>query len=118
MAYIYSSDARARSSHALPDVEVFQLTAQEIAATMDDEVSEYLRRPEFRLATMNNATRERMLDAMVRDLGIQCGWFWQACFPGCLPDGPPMGPFDTRDEAIDDARANAQDEDEDEDDAI
>lgn len=23
------------------------------------------------------------------------GIYWQACFPGCLPDGDPMGPFDT-----------------------
>jgi hypothetical protein len=21
------------------------------------------------------------------------GWYWQACFPGCLPDGDPMGPY-------------------------
>ena len=23
------------------------------------------------------------------------GWFWWACQPGCLPDGPPIGPFAT-----------------------
>lgn len=23
------------------------------------------------------------------------GWYWWACFPGCLPDGDPNGPFDT-----------------------
>lgn len=23
------------------------------------------------------------------------GCYWQACFPGCLPDGDPVGPFDT-----------------------
>ena len=21
------------------------------------------------------------------------GWYWQVCFPGCLPDGEPSGPF-------------------------
>ena len=21
------------------------------------------------------------------------GWYWWACFPGCMPDGEPMGPF-------------------------
>lgn len=31
------------------------------------------------------------------------GWYWQACFPGCLPDGDPMGPFDTEQEAMEDA---------------
>ena len=23
------------------------------------------------------------------------GWYWQACFPGCLPEGDPIGPFPT-----------------------
>jgi hypothetical protein len=23
------------------------------------------------------------------------GWCWWACQPGCLPDGPPIGPFAT-----------------------
>lgn len=31
------------------------------------------------------------------------GWYWQACFPGCLPDGDPMGPFKTESEAMQDA---------------
>jgi hypothetical protein len=35
------------------------------------------------------------------------GWYWIACFPGCLPDGEPTGPFATED----DARRDAQNED-------
>ena len=31
------------------------------------------------------------------------GWYWQACFPGCIPDGEPSGPFDSEQAAIDDA---------------
>lgn len=31
------------------------------------------------------------------------GWYWQACFPGCLPDGEPSGPFKTEQDAITDA---------------
>jgi hypothetical protein len=23
------------------------------------------------------------------------GWYWWSCFPGCLPDGDPIGPFET-----------------------
>ena len=34
------------------------------------------------------------------------GWYWQACHPGCLPDGVPMGPFDTEDDAIFDTLDN------------
>jgi hypothetical protein len=32
------------------------------------------------------------------------GWFWWLCLPGCLPDGEPEGPFQTEQEALDDAR--------------
>ena len=32
------------------------------------------------------------------------GWFWWSCFPGCIPDGDPSGPFNTEEGAIKDAR--------------
>lgn len=35
---------------------------------------------------------------------IRCGWYWQASFPGCLPDGDPMGPFRSESAAIRDAQ--------------
>ncbi len=31
------------------------------------------------------------------------GVYWQACFPGCLPCGEPIGPFGTEQDAIKDA---------------
>lgn len=31
------------------------------------------------------------------------GWYWHACFPGCLPDGDASGPFDTSQDAYNDA---------------
>jgi hypothetical protein len=31
------------------------------------------------------------------------GWYWQACFPGYLPDGEPSGPFATSRQAMQDA---------------
>lgn len=31
------------------------------------------------------------------------GWYWHACFPGCLPDGEPSGPFATSQLAYRDA---------------
>lgn len=34
---------------------------------------------------------------------LKRGWYWWACFPGCLPDGEPNGPFDTREAALADA---------------
>jgi hypothetical protein len=38
------------------------------------------------------------------DAGNEPGWYWWSCFPGCLPDGDPIGPFATEEEAL----ANAQ----------
>lgn len=35
------------------------------------------------------------------------GFYWQACWPGCLPDGDPMGPFPTEQDAIDNANEHA-----------
>lgn len=32
------------------------------------------------------------------------GYYWWACFPGCLPDSDPIGPFETREEALEDIR--------------
>lgn len=30
------------------------------------------------------------------DQGLSApGWYWWACWPGCLPDSDPVGPFDT-----------------------
>jgi hypothetical protein len=31
------------------------------------------------------------------------GWYWWPCFPGCLPDGDPSGPFPTAEGAYLDA---------------
>lgn len=32
------------------------------------------------------------------------GWYWWSCFPGCLPDDEPHGPFDTEEDALADAQ--------------
>lgn len=32
------------------------------------------------------------------------GWFWQSQMPGCLPDSDPIGPFDTRQDSIEDCQ--------------
>jgi len=31
------------------------------------------------------------------------GFYWWPCFPGCLPESEPYGPFDTEQDAIKDA---------------
>lgn len=105
----YSNPKRASDPYALPNIEVFQLTAMEAAEQDEDEIFEYLKRPEFRLATMDSKVRERMLETMVEELEITGGWYWWACFPGCLPDSNLFGPFDTEAEALADAREGIED---------
>lgn len=36
--------------------------------------------------------------------GMEDGWYWWPCFPGCLPNGEPSGPFASEEEALADAR--------------
>lgn len=105
----YSDPARASDPYALPNVEIFQLTAAEVAesAAYEDEQYEFMQRHEFRLANMNRQMHERMIDAMVEELGIQGGWFYWYCFPGCLPDSDAIGPFDTWEDARDAAQEDA-----------
>lgn len=102
----YSNPDREDDAHALPDLEIFQLTAREIAEHNEDLVHEYMKRHEFRLAGMNSRTRDAMFDAMVEAEGIKGGWFYWYCFPGCMPDSEAIGPFDTAAEA----KKAAQDE--------
>lgn len=35
---------------------------------------------------------------------LEPGWYWFACWPGCLPDGDPQGPFESYEKAVSDAR--------------
>ena len=81
----------------LPDnVEVFQLTALEVAQSDDDMIYEYMKRREFRLASMSGRVRDAMFDAMIEEEGIAGGWYWSN---GDFPHGS----FDSADEARADA---------------
>lgn len=103
---VYSNPERESDPHALQDVEVFELTANEVAALDEDMVDEYCRRKEFRLAAWNSRDAQAMLSTMVDEQGITGGWFYWYCFPGCLPDSDPIGPFATRQEALDAAQSD------------
>ena len=96
----YSDPSRESDPHSLPDIEVFQLTAEEAAMQDEDVVYEFSKRHEFRFCFMNGKVREAMVDAIIREQGITGGWFWWSCSPGCLPDGPAFGPFKTKCEAL------------------
>lgn len=83
MAQIYSDPKRASDPHALPDIEVFFLSDHMIGA---DRLASH--------AAGVDPSWER----------FSVGWYWWACFPGCMPDGEPLGPFSTEAEAIADAQ--------------
>lgn len=113
MPYHYTSTKRERSAYSLPSIETFQLTAIEAAELDEEMVRDYMRRREFRLAGMNSRVRERMLETMVDEEGIKGGWFYWFCFPGCLPEGSAVGPFETEAAALLNARqSSGEDEDE------
>jgi hypothetical protein len=77
----YSDKTREDEPFALPDVEVFYLSQLEV---------------NYNLANLDHADEDTLTES---------GWYWQSCFPGCLPDSEPFGPFETEAEAL----AEAQD---------
>ena len=106
MTQHYSDPARESDDHALPNLEVFQMTAEEVATSgqYEDEIFELCKRHEFRLAGFNGRVRERALETLIEEQGITGGWFYWYCFPGCLPDSEAMGPYASRQEALKAAR--------------
>jgi hypothetical protein len=74
MKQFYSHAEREQSEHALPDAEVFYVSVKD---------------------AFENASGDGPMEE---------GWYYWFCFPGCLPDGEPIGPFETEQAAIDDCR--------------
>lgn len=105
---IYSDPSRENDKWSLSDVEIFELTAKEVAEQDEDRIYEYMKRREFRLASMSNKDREKMFEAMIEEEGIKGGWFYWYCLPGCLPDSSPIGPYKTWQEAKQAAQEEAQ----------
>lgn len=82
----YSDPKRASEPTALPDVEVFH--------------HEHAKRE---LMCLNAGHKAELYGECITDDEGDCcgtGWYWQSCFPGCLPDSDPFGPFATREEAL------------------
>ena len=75
--YAYSDPNRENDENALPNIEISflgALTIQQEGLTYEDGEP------------------------------LEEGYYWQACFPGCMPDGELVGPFETQAAAIEDAR--------------
>ena len=104
----YSDNDREDDPHALPDIEVFELTAREVAQGDEDLIWDYSKRYEHRLSNMNSKAHEAMIDAIVEEEEIKGGWFYWFCFPGCLPDSGPIGPFESAKEAKREAQGHRE----------
>ena len=49
---------------------------------------------------------DRIWDSSDEHSEVIPGWYWWACYPGCLPDSEHVGPFGTSTEAYQDAVGN------------
>lgn len=88
MSQAYSDPKRASDPYSLPDVEVWRYPTR----------GGSIHWTECPRATDSN-------NEHAAEHGPDChGWYWQACFPGCLPDSEPNGPFATGAEALADAQ--------------
>ena len=94
MAQAYSNPERENDPMALPDVEVFKAHYAECP-----ECGEMVQSYDCTSGACQNDGRIVKL--------TETGYFWWSCFPGCLPDSDPIGPFDTEAEALADAQQDA-----------
>lgn len=102
MAQHYSDPARADDPYALPNLETFE------AFPLDCEVCDAslcVGYGEVR-AYCEECQKWQELPAETGELR----WYYWYCFPGCLPDGDPVGPFETEEEALADAREGVEHE--------
>lgn len=74
MTYYYSDPSRESDPHALPDVEVFEI--EEPTLPMEETLFDF----------------------------SGPGWYYWFCFPGCMPDSEPVGPYETEELAVADMR--------------
>lgn len=98
----YSDVTRESDPHSLPDIEVFEMTAEE--AVQQDEDLMWDAGKQFPLMHMNSRDRDKAIEWAIAESGCTGGYYWWSCFPGCLPDSCANGPFETRAEALADAR--------------
>lgn len=111
MAQAYSDPKRESSPYALPDLEIWY-----------DDVYEYTCNAPGCGGSVYEIPEPQDTDGAICP---SCGkqgpgygtlvrtgrreWFYWACFPGCMPDSDPMGPFATKAEALSDAREGTED---------
>lgn len=114
----YCDPSREETPHALPDAETFHVRANEALNTELSPIESCSRCgcvpaglaaaigvcPDCDWLSDDEATKTLTKSNDSNKLFLEPGWYWQAVFPGNLPDGPPFGSFESEDLAIADAR--------------
>jgi hypothetical protein len=76
MPYDYVEAERESDPHALPDVEIYEITHPERVETEEFD----------------------------KPVWLEPGWYYRYGMPGYMPESDPFGPFGSYDEALADAR--------------
>lgn len=101
----YSDKSRESDPHALPDVEVWSDIISEVTCACGVYEVPYDEAHATDTTYCPSCGREA---ESVKDTDREA-WFWWSCFPGCMPDSDPVGPFETEAEALADAREGMED---------
>ena len=94
MPYAYCPPERATDPNALPNIEVFFYSAAEAVA---DEAEQLIEAVMDTGQMWDNVKHMRWVLKLAEE-EVE-GWYYRFGFPGCLPDGDAIGPFDTQAEA-------------------
>lgn len=98
MSQAYSNPDRKHEPHVLPDIEVFFMSTNDFRrADSSTWMYEYLR---------NQCGPKPDIAELSQQAASLKGYYYWSCFPGCLPDSDPNGPFKTKAEALADAQSN------------
>jgi len=103
MSQYYSDPERESDPHALPDIEVWRAQVMhcvDCGAEAPDPGDDSARKSVL-------CPDEGCLGVLAAEVPRKWGWWWWYCLPGCLPDGPPVGPFELEEQALADARGLA-----------
>ena len=93
MSYEYTDPKRANEDYALPDVDVF-------------DIDEYTQ-PNGHILGAEMKITKRGLIFTEPEWWTGKGYYYAYGFPGCLWDSDPIGPFETYEKALEDARESA-----------
>ena len=102
----YSDPSRESDPYALPDLEVWEERTYRSDCCGTDIPAGFALEEQICPTCDKDCAYSEIEPARE---GISPGfWYWY-CFPGCIPDSDPFGPFDTESAALADARENAID---------